>query len=268
MRRSTAVTKRRPPPAIRSAKGGRKHRSYAFYGRSGTGKTTLASTFPGPVLLLDINDQGFDSVEDVEDLDVMEPKNWDEVEDTYWWLREGKHDYRTVVIDTITNLQQYSVINVLEGKKKRTDNAGDWGTMTKREWGDVAQAMKSAITNWRNLDMEVVFLAQDRLFNFGGEEEEVEAELEPEVGPRLSPSVASALNAAVSVIGNTFIREHEIRKEVNGKKKYLREIEYCLRVGPNPVYITKMRKPRGIKLPPLIVDPTYEDIVDMIKGTE
>jgi ATP-dependent phosphoenolpyruvate carboxykinase len=47
-------------------------RSYVFYGQSGTGKTTLAATFPGPILLCDIKDRGTDSVVGVEDLDVME----------------------------------------------------------------------------------------------------------------------------------------------------------------------------------------------------
>ena len=33
-------------------------RSWAIYGRSGSGKTTFSSTFPGPTLLLDIDDRG------------------------------------------------------------------------------------------------------------------------------------------------------------------------------------------------------------------
>jgi hypothetical protein len=243
-------------------------RSYAFYGRSGTGKTTLAGSFPGPVYLVDIDDDGWDSVSDVKDLEVTEPKTWEALEEVYWWLKAGDHDFKTVVLDTITNMQTLAIRKVLQDKKKSTERAGDWGTMTKREWGDVAQLMKSWISNWRDLDMEVVFIAQDRLFNFGGDEEEVDAELAPEVGPRLSPSVASALNAAVSVIGNTFIRETEYTKEVAGKKKQLTRIEYCLRVGPNPVYITKMRKPIGIKLPPVIIDPTYEELIDIIEGVE
>jgi hypothetical protein len=243
-------------------------RSYAFYGRSGTGKTTLAGSFPGPVYLVDIDDDGWDSVSDVKDLEVTEPKTWEAHEEVYWWLKAGDHNFKTVVIDTVTNLQTLAIRKVLQDKKKSTERAGDWGTMTKREWGDVAQLMKSWISNWRDLDMEVVFIAQDRLFNFGGDEEEVDAELAPEVGPRLSPSVASALNAAVSVIGNTFIRETEYTKEVAGKKKQLTRIEYCLRVGPNPVYITKMRKPIGIKLPPVIIDPTYEELIDIIEGVE
>jgi hypothetical protein len=37
-------------------------------------------------------------------------------------------------------------------------------------------------------------------------------------------------------------------------------------VGPDPIYITKIRKPRSIEPPKLIVDPSYEDIVNIIKG--
>ena len=48
-----------------------KHRTWVFYGRSASGKTTLASTFPGKKLLIDIRDEGTDSILDVKDLDVL-----------------------------------------------------------------------------------------------------------------------------------------------------------------------------------------------------
>ena len=36
--------------------------SALFYGRSGTGKTTLSATFPKPLLILDIAEKGTDSI--------------------------------------------------------------------------------------------------------------------------------------------------------------------------------------------------------------
>ena len=36
-----------------------------LYGRSGTGKTTIAASFPTPLLLLDIREKGTDSVANV-----------------------------------------------------------------------------------------------------------------------------------------------------------------------------------------------------------
>lgn len=240
-------------------------RSFVLYGRSGTGKTTLACSFPTPLLLLDVRDQGTDSIADVEGVDVRDITTLEELDHTFWWLTKHPDKYKTVVIDTMSQLQQLVVGEVAGKKKKGVARAGDWGTLTKRDWGDVAAVLKERIINFRDLKMNVVFIAQDRTFNMS-EEEEDEQFLDPEVGPALSPSVAKCLNAAVSVIGNTLIRNKEIKKEVNGKKIRRKKTQYCLRIGPNPLYVTKMRKPKDIELPDLLIDPDYESIMEIIKG--
>ncbi len=248
-----------------------KNRAAAFYGRSGTGKTTIACSYPGPLLLLDIMDKGTDSVSDVKNLDVMEIGEWDDFEDAYWWLKANPNKYKTVIIDTVTNLQQLAVLMVLSKKKKANlEKAGDWGTMSRRQWGDVASKMKTFITNVRNLPMNAVFIAQDRIFNFNDEDEdeELEDQLLPEVGPQLSPAVAKHLNASVSTIGNTFIRRRRTPdKKIRDKIIKGKEItEYCMRLGPSPIYITKLRKPKHIEPPSVLVDPSYKEILSLVKG--
>jgi hypothetical protein len=243
-------------------------RTFVFYGRPGSGKTTLAASFPKPLLLIDVKDNGTDSIADVPKVDVYEAATWEAFEDAYWWLKKNPTKYKTIVIDTVTQLQQICVEKVLADKKKSTAAAGDWGSMTKREWGDVAQLMKTWIVNLRDLPMEVVFIAQDRVFNFDEDSGDAEEMLTPEVGPRLSPSVAATLNAAVSVIGNTFVRARTITKEIKGKKVEREVIEYCLRIGPSPVYVTKIRNPKAVAPPAFLVDPEYDDIIAAIKGEE
>jgi phage nucleotide-binding protein len=274
--KSNAASKRTTKLPVRKPSEVLSYRSFVFYGRSGTGKTTLACTFPGKILLCDVKDQGTDSVADLDDtVDVMSINSWDDFETTYWWLKQNQY-YDNIVIDTVSQLQQLCIEYVLEEKNKDTENAGDWGTMTKREWGDVASLMKIWILRFRDLTANIVFIAQDRVFNLHDDEVDPEAMLEPEVGPRLTPAIAAHLNAAVSVIGNTYIRmrieKKEVRIKVKGKRKpkiKTKEIEvpeYCLRIGPNPVYITKVRKPRDIIAPSTIVDPNYEEILEIIKG--
>ena len=243
----------------------KRHRSYAFYGRSGSGKTTLSATFPKPILYIDIRDEGTDSIADVEGIDVLEPKTVEEFEDALFWLIKNPKKYRTVVIDTVTQLQEMAVEEIGAAKSRKSKKPGEWGSMTKQAWGEVSGKLKSLIIDFRNLPMEVVFIAQDRVFNLDDEEGE-DSELMPEVGPRLMPSVASVLNAAVTVIGNTFIRHVTVKKKVKGVMKRTEKTEYCLRVGPSHVYITKIRKPRSIGAPEFISDPTYESILEVIKG--
>lgn len=252
----------------------RKYRAFTFYGPAGTGKTTLASTFPGPIALGDFRDQGDDSISDVENLQVYPIQDWEDVETFYWQAKRGELQDdkgksflpKTLVIDTVTNMQQMCIEHVLEQKKKKSSKmAGDWGSMTKQEWGEVASLMKQWMALYKDLDMNVVFLAQQRVFNTD-EDEGSDSELQPEVGARLSPSVKDSLNAASDVIGSTFVMRKLIIKEVKGKKVKRERSIYCLRVGPNPVYITKIRKPRKTDAPSVIEDPEYEDILSVIKG--
>ena len=120
----------------------------------------------------------------------------------------------------------------------------------------------------RNLPVESVFICQERIFGMGDEEDDGLGQLEPEVGPKLMPSVKNDLNASVSIIGNTFIRLKLTKEKVDGKIKRTAEKQYCLRVGPNQVYTTKIRKPKGIEAPDYIVDPTFRKIKAIMKGNE
>lgn len=245
-------------------------RSYVLYGRSSTGKTTLAMSWPSKILLLDVRDRGTDSVSDISPKKGvgMKIKDWEDFEMVYYFILKNPDKYKTIVIDTMSQLQQLCVKKVLEDQGKSTKDAGNWGSMRKQDWGEVASTMKEWIINYRDLvdlGIEVVFIAQDRVFNVDDEEGN-DNSIAPEIGPALSPSISKTLNAAVNIIGNTFIREKIRIKEINGKKKEISEIQYCLRIGPNATYVTKARKPKGIPLPSVIVDPDYDKIINTIKG--
>jgi len=241
-------------------------RSWAVYGRSGAGKTTFASTFPKPILLLDIKDQGTDSVADVKGMDVLEVEHWSDIEDIYWHLYDNTKGYKTVIFDTVTQLQQVCLHHVLTEKRKDTSRAGDWGSLSRNEWGDASAMMKEQITNFRDLPLEVVFIAQEKVSVEDEEGSDPETLLVPEVGPAVMKSVAGHLNASVSIIGHSFVKLRRYKKEVKGKKIDIEQVRYCLRIGPNPVYVTKVRKPRSIEPPAFIEDPTYDDVLEAIKG--
>lgn len=247
------------------------HRSTVIYGRSGTGKTTLASTWPKPILYLDIRDRGTDSIADVKGIDRKRIHESDDIDEVLEWLLRNPKKYKTVVLDTMSQLQEIMVEEQGKKAKKKIRGSdgkrpGDFGTLSKQDWGQVASRMKSLIIDFRDLPMEVVFIAQDRV-NREDDDEDGDDTLAPSVGPRLMPSVASVLNAAVSSIGNTFIRVRHVKVEDSkGRKRTEERKEYCLRVGPSSVYMTKLRKPKKVVAPDFIVDPDYEDIVDIIKG--
>lgn len=229
-----------------------------LYGPSSSGKTTLACDFPGPKLLLDINDKGTRSVADHDDLDVLEMEEWVDLEQTYWFLKKNKKKYKTVILDTVTMAQQLCMKYVLDEKGGSTNG----GLLTQKDWGNVGSLLLQQLMNYRDLDgLNKVFICQEKLPKEEQDDNE-DGQIRPPVMPRVMPSVAGALNAAVDIIGHTFIRETWTKKRTEDKRIIKKKkTDYCLRIGPHAYYTTKVRKSKSIVVPDLIVDPTYKKLV-------
>lgn len=231
--------------------------SILLYGRSGSGKTTFMATLPKPMLYLDLREKGTDSICNVEGVDTLPVNDWDDIETIYWYLKSNKKGYKSVVMDTLTQAQNLALNAALVDNGKKV---GD--PVSKRDFGVASGKMRTWIVNYRDLIDEKIcvgFIAQDRT---SSGDDSGEGDLAPEVGPRLMPSVASDANAAVNVIGHSFIQE-TVKK---GEGRPTRVIEYGMRVGPHAYYLTKIRKPKEITVPHAIMDPTYDKLVAVIKG--
>ncbi|HUW45121.1 MAG TPA: AAA family ATPase [Dehalococcoidia bacterium] len=232
------------------------HLVMLVYGRSGTGKTEFGSTFPTPILFLDINERGTETIAHKKNIDLLKVTSWDDIEDAFWYLKEGTK-YKSIVIDQMTNLQDLGMAEIRKRAKK-----GESELFTRKEWGNLSGLLKTTIANFRALadDYNMCFIAHERTFDGGEEEDEA---LEPSVGARVMPSVGSFIDGAVDAIGSTFIRESYTKKA--GKK--VRSVDYCMRIGPHAFYSTKVRRPvEAGPLPDFVVDPTHEKIVNLITG--
>lgn len=225
----------------------------------------MACTLPKPLLLVDINDEGTDSVSDVDGVFVKKVETWEDLDDLYWDLLDGGHGYKSVVIDNLTQAQQM-IVEEIGATKKGSKAPGEWGSLTKQDWGNVASRLKEWITRMKKLPLNVAFIAHERVFNIEDDEALIDDQIEPEIGPRVSPSVADHVCGAVSIIGNTFIGDKVITKKIGGKKKQTIKKEYRMRLGPNSYYVTKIRKPKDIEIPDYLVDPTYSSIKKLSQG--
>lgn len=230
-----------------------------IYGRSGTGKTTVAATFPKPSLILDIREKGTDSISNVEGVNRIRIEEWAEIEEVYWYVKSGRgKSLKTIIIDQVGAMQDLAMVEALSMKNKKP---GD--QVTKQDFGNAAGLMKVWLMNYRDLVDEskhVLFLSHDRVT--GGDEEDDNGQIDPVVGARLMPSVSSFLNGLVGFIGNTYIREEF---ELVGGKRH-RRTHWSMRLGPHPYYTTKIRSPVGFEIPSSIDNPAYDDIAAIIRG--
>ncbi len=229
------------------------------YGRSGSGKTHFSSTFPTPSLLIDCNEGGTDTIADREDIDHVLITNWDEFDALYWELADGT-DYVSIIIDQITALQDFSMTEIRRKAKKGPDDV-----FSTRNWGQMGGLLKTGLEQMRDLKHQynVCFIAHERVFdNAGDDEDDV---IIPSVSARLIPSVVPFIEGAVDTIGGTFIRE----RWVGEGDEQEAVAEYCMRIGPQQYYATKIRRPASAgSLPDVIVNPTFQKIKDLTVGTK
>lgn len=230
-----------------------------LYGRPGTGKTTIACTGPKPLLLIDVKDKGTDSGkrEDLEpgDITVFELENFDEIYEVYDYIQDNPERFKSVVIDHMTALQDFCYQKVMNEEGKSKMSQGMYGTA-----GSYLKEVINLYKGLTDLGITPIFNCQDRMESGDGEGED---QLLPEVGPGLMPSVARTLCAASRVIGHTY--QFENVEKLDGAK-VRRNIEFRLRLGPNPYYITKVTRPVGTPCPMFLVDASYNDIMKIVKG--
>jgi hypothetical protein len=231
------------------------------YGRSGTGKTHFGSTFPKPILFIDTNERGTETIALEEDIDVVRVTEWSEIDELYWALLNKETDvaYKSIVIDQVSNLQDIGMAEVLRKGRKGRDE-----TFTQRNWGQLSGMLKQFISDFRDLSdhYNLLLIAHERINEAGDDEEE---SIEPSIGARVMPSVSSFLDGAVDAIGSTFIKE---RWETEDKEE-VRHVDYCMRIGPHAYYSTKIRRPVSAgPIPELLVNPTFQKVKDLTTGKQ
>jgi hypothetical protein len=234
-----------------------------LYGRAGTGKTTISGTFPTPHLLLDIGEKGTDSIMTIKGLSVLRVISWQDIEDIYWEIKDNPDDWKTVTIDAMHSMQSLALMEAKRLNKKSPDDM-----LSLRDRGTASDLMVTWLTNFRDLqedNINVIFLAHDRIFKEDTDAEDTQDQIDPSVGPKLMPAASSAILGLTKINGYTFIREEVTKPNKAGQKK-TRKRDYCLRLGPHSYYATKVRSPKEFEVPAFIVDPTYDKLVEVLKG--
>lgn len=232
-----------------------------IYGKNGTGKTYICGTFPGPRLFLDIRERGLKSVVGADgDQSKRVVDTFEMFQMAYWYLKSGNHGYETVVLDNVTNLQKLILDHVM-GKEENWDPTRDRDMPSQREYGYLSQYMQTWMINFRNLPMNVVFIAQEK----STDDVDLDSN-DPSVFPQLTQSVRGVIGGAVDFVGNTFIKMVEPVTEDG--KRLPAVAKYCLRLGPSTRYVTKIRLPQTCKksAPSAIANASFAKLQKIMEG--
>ena len=251
-----------------------------IYGRSGTGKTTLWSTFPAPILAIVCSGgknpgeiRSIDTPENRKRISQMVISSTDDLRDVLVYQAK-KEPYATVVLDHASGLQDLVIMEYLGLDEiplslyRKAGRGESWSLVSRQGYGQIANEMKEMLRRLLSLRCNVSIVAQEREFNNDNEESMVL----PYVGSALTPSIVGWLNPACDYICQTYIRQCTREKTVKVGKKTVKKqiaikgVDYCLRTAPDPTFTTKFRLPRGVVLPDCIVDPSYDKIMALIRG--
>lgn len=247
-----------------------------LYGKSGTGKTTLWGKFPGKTVA--IISSGSDQPGELRSINTPENRKRvqqvvlrtaEELPELVAYLKEQK-EVKNVILDHVTGYYDLVLRNVLGIEEEIVQKK--FGMASIQDYGEASLIFKTNLRPLLGLPQNVVIIAQERVSTGGDDSPSaLEESIRPSVGAALSDKLAEWLNTAVDYGARTFIRE-ELKKKavtVDGEKVISTVktggVQYCLQVGPSPVYWTKFRVPGGIK-ENVVVNPDYDKIMALIRG--
>jgi hypothetical protein len=135
-----------------------------LYGPPGSGKTTAAATWPKPLFLS--AESGLLSIRD-KAIDVWTIDKWEDLEGAFAYLKHEKHEYLSVVIDSLTEVQkklnEYIVRAFPNVKRGYTD------LVSESDWGANIDKMRKLCRAFRDLPMNVVFITLNQDKEIDGE---------------------------------------------------------------------------------------------------
>lgn len=214
-----------------------------IYGPSGHGKTRLIGTAndderTSPMLLIDY--EGGVSSLIGRDIDVVRITSWAEYEEVRKFLEGGKHEYKSVGIDSISEAHLNALLGRLDERQRKDPNA-----LEQNDYGVALVMMRRLLRSFRDLPLHVfcTSLAKE--------------EVDVREGLVKKPSMTGAM--ADEVLG-IFESVSYLALGEDADKN----VKRVLIMNPVPKIRAKTRVPIGVEPPDQIVDPTVSKILDAI----
>lgn len=240
------------------------------YGKSGTGKTRFAGSFAekGQLLHVICSSNGVNEARSIKGLDNIQCVELQKSSDLPTLIRYAEdNEFKTIVLDHVTGFADLVLAEILG--VDRVPEQGSWGMAKREHYAQLGLQVKTHLRALLDTPLNVVIVGQERAFDTDEDSSDV---LMPYVSVAATPAVAGWIAPAVDYMCQTFKREQvKITEKKLGDKVIQSKVktdkrEFCLRVGPDSVYITKFRVPPEVNLPHIVTDPSWSKIRHLIEG--
>lgn len=228
------------------------HKLVVLYGKSNTGKTEVGSTFPKPMLYACIGDDGSNTIQGKSGIKAKKLNNLDECKGFLNELVKKKAaGFSSVFIDTFSMVTNIWIDENAVQKNKK---------MTQQMWGDLKTETE-----------ELIRLAH-KLANYCWvilschEATDVIEGMEDEILPDVRPSTTKGARTYLEGMANYGLHTTRLEKSVIKDEVEQTVVRYAAHIGPNPFYWTKLQISKGIKVPKLVINPSYEKLIKIIEG--
>lgn len=226
---------------------------FLFYGKTGTGKTTLSGTFPKPCII-DANEMdGASSIGNIigENCTIDNYEDFEEfVKNIDKYYTEKK--FETLIIDTVDGVQNLNLKSLAKNGKVTLNNYADSNY-------ELQQIFLKVIEFAKEKDLYLIFNSHEKDNTIA--DDTTGEILNPNVGPQITPKLSEWLQAVCSIVGHT--RKVEKKNDLGQSQG----IYYCIKIGPDAVFKTKVRVPKDQIKANVIVNPTCEKLMSVLNGT-
>lgn len=221
------------------------------YGRNKKGKSTFSlSGGIDKTLILDPED-GTDEFKKANP-HVWKIGRWEDLDDAFNFLKYGDHQYTWVSVDGLTRFSNMALKYVMKLQEEKSLDRIP-GMVQLKDYGKSGELMKDLLTRFHNLNMGVVFTAQERMSEaFDSEEDDDSEDASAIFIPDLPKGVRGYVNSIVDVIGRIYVVKNDESKA-----------ERRLWIGESTKYDTGYRS--DFELPDYIRNPNVYKVTRLIR---
>lgn len=225
---------------------------WVLWGKSGSGKTHFISTLPKPLLYIQFGDDGSNTIAHVDGIKAISIDSVDKLKELGEELKKDKK-FKSVAVDTFSLIVNVWIDANAIQKKKR---------MTQQMWGDLKVDTEQLVKVFHEVAKThiVALSCHEATDTIEGMDDEVISDF--------GPSTSKGSRIYLQGMANYGIHFTKVKKTIvdknTGEEKDV--VKYAAHLGANPYYWTKFQVNDSIKIPNVMINPSYDKILNLIEG--